>query len=326
VFFVNGFGDQLMALPAMRALGAMFPGGIQLLLGEGMLSFFYRGLPIGEAVRVWWGEFEKGIIDVDRIARSTKPCDLFLCLSTPVSPSVLELSRKMDANWTVGHLEMFDQCVPVDNSAHMFDQFFSIPNQLQPELRFDDFSFAPTFSPAAERAAERFVRERVAPGESILFVHPETLTAKMWSPAWLSWVLEHFLDARSNYTVFLSSVLRYPLQVRSHHQHRVVWVDEHLELALAILKHADLFLGIDSCFLHAADLFRIAGIGLFGPTDPYRFGFRLSPRVLSFWGKGRMEAIRPKAVLDSLLEIAEGVRPHADPHATRSVALRNQPR
>src|SRR2546422_7821916 len=31
---------------------------------------------------------------------------------------------------------------------------------------------------------------------------------------------------------------------------------EHLELALAILRYADLFLGIDSCFLHAADLFR----------------------------------------------------------------------
>ena len=96
----------------------------------------------------------------------------------------------------------------------------------------------------------------------------------------------------------------------------------HLNAATALTRdqHADLFLGIDSCFLHAADLFRIAGIGLFGPTDPFRFGFRLSPRVLTFWGKGCMEAIRPAAVLDALLEIAEGVRLHADPHALKSVA------
>jgi len=309
VFFVNGFGDQLVALPAMRALEAIFPGEIQLLLGEGMLSFFYRGMRTGEPVRVWFADHEAGIIDVDRIARSTKPCDLFLCLSTGTSPSVLELSRKMDANWTMGYFEMFDQAVHLDHSAHMFDQYFSIPQQFRPDLRFEDFSFAPVFSPVAERAAERFVRERAGLDSSILFVHPETLTYKMWSPALFSWVLQRFLDARPDFIVFLASVLHYPIELGSHHLQRFVRVDEHLELVLAILRYADLFLGIDSCLLHAADLFRVAGVGLFGPTDPHRWGFRLSPCVQSFWGRGSMDAIRPERVLDALLEIAERVRP-----------------
>jgi len=42
VFFVDGFGDQLIALPAMRALEALFPREIQLLLDEGMLSLLPR--------------------------------------------------------------------------------------------------------------------------------------------------------------------------------------------------------------------------------------------------------------------------------------------
>ena len=233
VFFVNGFGDQLMALPAMRALGTIFPGGMQLFLGEGMLSFFYRGLPVGEAVRVWWADFEKGSIDVDRIARCAKPCDVFLCLATGVSPSVLELARRLDAKRTLGYFRMFDEFVPVDQSGHMFDQFFSIPQHFRPDLCFDDFSFAPRFSPAAENAAERFVAERVTPGKPILFVHPETLTYKMWSPASFSWVLERFLDAHSDFTVFVAGIFRYPLELRRH-QSRIVCIQEHLELALAI--------------------------------------------------------------------------------------------
>jgi len=62
--------------------------------------------------------------------------------------------------------------------------------------------------------------------------------------------------------------------------------------------------------LHAADLFRFASLGLFGPTDRRRWGFRLSPRERSIWGEGSMEVIRREAVLDALLEIAEGVKTH----------------
>ena len=311
VFFVNGFGDQLVALPAMRALGQIFPGGMQLLLGEGMLSFFYRGLPTREAVRVWWADSEKGRIDVDRIAATTESCDHFICLATAVSDSVLELARRMGASRTMGFFEMFNDYVPFDHSLHMFDQFFSMPQRFRPDLRFDDFSFAPSFSPSAEAAAERFVRKRVAPGQPILFVHPETLTYKMWSPLSFSWVLERFLDAHTEYTVFLASVLRYPL-VLERHQHRIMRIDEHLELVLAILKHADIFLGIDSCILHAADLLRVPGVGLFGSTDPRRWGFRLSDQARSIWGEGSMEAIRREVVLDALLETAEGVQPRGE--------------
>jgi hypothetical protein len=310
VFFVNAFGDQLMALPAMRALATMFPHGIQLLLGEGMLSFFYRELPVTEPVRVWWADSDEQIIDVGRIARCTAPCDLFLCLSTWTRPSVLELAGRMGASLTIGHSETFDEFVPVDESAHMFDFFFSIPQRLRPDLRFDDFSFAPNFSPAAENAAERFVRERVKSGKRILFVHPETLPHKMWSPLSFSWVLERFLDARSDFTVFVASVSRYPLELERN-SHRVVCIEEHLELAMAILKYADLFLGVDSCFLHAADLFRVPGLGLFAHTDPQQWGFRLSPHARSIRA-GSMLTIPYRQVLDVLLEIAEGVLPYQE--------------
>ena len=304
VFFVNGFGDQVMALPTMRALATLFPQGMQLLLGEGMLSFFYRGLPVGEPSRVWWANFDEIRIDVERTAQSAGPCDLFLSLSTWSSPSVSELARKLKARCTVGFFETFDEFVAVDEPAHMCDRLFSIPQRLQPALRVEDFSWAPRFSAAAENAAERFVRKRVPPGHRILFVHPETLTYKMWSPAHFSWVVERFLEARPDFTVFVASLHCYPLQIERNRD-RVVFVDEHLELVLSILRHADLFLGIDSCFLHAADLFRITGVGLFGPTDPRVWGFRLSPHARCIYGNGTMEPIRREDVFEAMIEMSD---------------------
>jgi ADP-heptose:LPS heptosyltransferase len=199
---------------------------------------------------------------------------------------------------------MFDEVVPVNESAHMFDRLFAIPQHFRADLRVEDFSYAPSFSPAAEEAARRIVCRRASPGGRILFVHPETRPDKMWSPASFSWVLERFLEAYPEFKVFVSSVEPYPLEL-DRARHRVVWADDHLELALAMLRHADLFLGIDSCFLHAADLFRVPGVGLFGPTDPHQWGFRLSPRPQAIWGEGSMEGIRREAVLDALLEIAD---------------------
>lgn len=304
VFLVNGFGDQLIALPAMRALGAIFPGGMQLLLGEGMLSFFFRGLPVGEPVRAWWADEEKYRIDVERIMRSTRPCDLFLSLSSWATPSVKELARAMGATWSIGQSKAFDDYLPVDESVHQFDQLFAIPQHFRGDLRIEDFSHAPRFSPAAEEAAERYVRKRVAPGSRILFLHPETSIEKMWQPESFSWVVERFLERRPEFKVLVATRRHYPLDF-GRHGDRILWIEEHLELAMAILKHADVFLGIDSCFLHAADLFRIPAIGLFGPTSPHEWGFRFSPHARVIWARGELERIGREEVLDALLKTAE---------------------
>jgi hypothetical protein len=127
VFMVNGLGDQLIALPAMRALSEIFPRGMQLLLGEGMLSFFYCGLPVGKTVRLWWDNHENDSIDVARVARSAECCDLFLCLTGHALPFAVELAHRMGASWTVGFSDIFDDQVPLNDDVHMFDTQFAFP-------------------------------------------------------------------------------------------------------------------------------------------------------------------------------------------------------
>ena len=301
VFLVNRLGDQLIALPAIRALCAIFPSGIQLLLGEGMFSFFYRGLPLDKVVRVWLDD-EKGSIDLERTTRFAAPCDLSLCLSRLHIP-FLQLAQRMGACWTVGYSGIFDGHLRFDSHTHSFDQLFAIPQYLEPSLRFDQFCEPPVFSPAAESAAARYVSAFRRSGERILFVHPETLPEKTWSRERFAWILERFLAGRPEYKVIVSSLAPIDFGV---HPERVRRCDEHLEFTLALMRSVDLFLGVDSCFLHAADLFRIPGVALFGPTKPTEWGFRLSPNFRHV-AEESMEQIHPEPVLAALQELADVV-------------------
>jgi len=134
-------------------------------------------------------------------------------------------------------------------------------------------------------------------GHRLLFVHPETRPDKVWPIEGYRNVLRAFLDTHRDITVIAASGWDFGLD-------RVVSLDLHYELALAVLARSDLFLGIDSCFLHAADMFRLPSVGLFGPTSPAHWGFRLTPAGRHVWGEGSMDRIRERDVEEALRSIA----------------------
>lgn len=294
VLQISAIGDQLLALPALRAITTLFPAGVRLLLGEGMLSFFYRNLPIGEPVRVRWDECEDR--RWDRVATAAGPCGKFIALSRNPLPFFADLARRLGAARSIGRSAEFDIHVRSD-PVHVFDQLFAIPRALDPSLRFDDFAAPPELSPAAEAAAARFVagvRER---GARMLFVHPESRSpGRTWPGDRFPRVVGRFLDDRPGWVAVVSSLAPLDRWPRSG---RILHVDCHLELALAIAGHADLFLGVDSSFLHAADLFRTPGVALFGPTKPEHWGFRLSPRHRHVAAES-MDRVREDDVLAAL--------------------------
>jgi ADP-heptose:LPS heptosyltransferase len=301
VFIVNKLGDQLTALPAMRALGVIFPEAMQLLLGEGMRALFYRGLPFGEPVRVWLHPHEDDRLDIDKTASSAQPCDLFLSLTKHVMADSVELAQRLGASWTVGYSPIFDSHLLVADDAHRYDRTFAIPHYLEPSLRLDQFCEPPVFSGAAEAAAERYIGENCSSWDRILFLHPETTPERTWVTERFAWVIERFLEQRPEYMVVVASLQ--PAGLPSYGG-RVIQTNTHLEVVLALMRHVDLFLGIDSCFLHAADLFRIPGVALFGPTEPAVAGFGLSP-CFRHIAAPSMDQIRPEPVLEALLEVAQ---------------------
>ncbi len=175
---------------------------------------------------------------------------------------------------------------------------------LEPSLRIDDFRAPPMFAPAAEAAAGREAARLRGPWERMLFVHPETGAERTWEPARFAWVIERFLAERPDYMAVVSSLAPIDYEWRGG---RVKRIDLHLELTLALVRHADLFLGVDSCFLHAADLNRVPGVALFGPTKSWQWGFRFSRRSRDISAES-MDAIGPEPVLEALLDVVDARR------------------
>jgi len=91
ILLVNGLGDQLIALPTIRALAALCGEPLQLLLGEGLRSFFYRDVALrgGEGKRVWWASRDALKLDVERSAAAAEPTDLFVSLCTWPDETIL---------------------------------------------------------------------------------------------------------------------------------------------------------------------------------------------------------------------------------------------
>ncbi len=300
VYLSNGIGDQLLTLPAVRAIHALFPRGLQVLLREGLLSFFYRDLNVGDPVRVWWMDPDAGTIDFTRTLGPTRASDVLVSFATRVSPSMATLPQALGARYSIGFSPAFDHSAPVVASRHMCDQTFALVQALEPSLRFEAFADPPTFSPAAEAAAARLAAHHRQPGGRLLIVHPETRPEKTWGTDRFAWVLDRFLDAYPEYTAIALETEPTPgWPVRP----AVVQLDVHLELAMALMRHADLFLGVDSCFLHAADLFRVPGVALFGPTSPVQWGFRLASRYRHIAATS-MDRIAREPVLEALMEVA----------------------
>lgn len=303
VLLVNGLGDQLIALPAVRAIASLFPGRVILTLGYGMRSFFYGGVPLSGDTRIFWKDRDVGELDLESLGMAEKGCDTLISLCTWDSPSMHAIAARDHATLTVGLCPGYDVHVRRREEVHMFEQIFDVPRALDTTLAPERFDQPPRLSSAARAAADRLVQGMLVGGEKLLVVHPETRPEKMWTQAGLARVLRGFLAAHREYRALVWSVNGYPLDLGPVAD-RVEYGDAHLELALATLRHASLFLGVDSCFLHAADLWRVPGVGLFGPTGSNVWGFHLSPRAQNLDARGPMDGHSADRIIDALAVLA----------------------
>jgi ADP-heptose:LPS heptosyltransferase len=159
---------------------------------------------------------------------------------------------------------------------HSAELAFTAARALDPELRFEDFVMPPELPVPARRAAQAILDE-IPSDRRILVVHADTKPDKSWRTERFITALDAFLEARPDFIALVVGRNALGLD-RGEHGAAVVGC-EGLPLAtsLALAAEADLFFGVDSCVLHAADFCRIPSVGIFGPTDPHEFGCRVAP-------------------------------------------------
>lgn len=303
ILHINGLGDQLIAWPTLRALRRVLPGHFELWTGRGMVRSIYRDVEMERFGIAAVGP-ELRELDVAGVPADRPRIDLFVSLSTWCNDSVLALAHRLRAGHTVGLDGDLDVVLKDGRDQNMFDQLFALAKHFDPRLVLEDFAAPPTFSDAAEDAARARVAQHLAPGQRMLFVHPETRPRKMWTPEAWSAVVRAMLEAQPELVAFVSSRRPYPLDVGPHQARVVELLDTPFEMTLAVLRAASLFVGVDSCFLHGADLLRVPAVGLFGPTHPATWGFRLERRSRAIHtGGAPLDALSPHAVVDALLSL-----------------------
>jgi hypothetical protein len=287
VFFANGFGDHLLVLPTLRALSRIFAGTLSLIsLPEAQLEFF-SDIDFNSVVPIRFRDLDKNCLvhnaqkvslltlDYQWMAAQVYGSDLLISLAQWESESSRSLFKSLAPTVSVGFFPDYTYSLG-DAHGHVFDQMFSVPRLFDPNLQIDDFVGPPLIKEKYRLLATDF-RRALGTKFKLLTVHSDTKRKKMWLPGNFITVLDRFLEARSNYlAVIVGLWTDLPLEKMRCRDRVFNLTGVPLNLSFALVGVSDLFIGIDSCMLHSADLFKVSGVGIFGPTDPLKWGFRFA--------------------------------------------------
>ncbi len=274
VFAYNGgIGDRLCNLPALRALAALFQGRLALLCFEGDRDLYYSDLNLRAIYECNFEYAEVGFeFDVVQVAQHLIDCDLFLSINPWHTGSVSELLGRFPGIPSVGFFPEFSHNLPCDYEGHAIDMAFAIPRFFGDNIELTAFSNPPAISRNAAAMAQEFKR-RYANWTHTIFVHTDTKPEKSWSIPRFEAVLDKFLESFPDFGALIVDVGGGGTW-RSRFPDRITPVALPLDACFALLRESHLFLGVDSCHLHAADLFRVPGVALFGPSTSRRWGYK----------------------------------------------------
>jgi hypothetical protein len=304
-FIANGHGDHLLALPGLRATAQLFLERLTLLCPYGAGELFFSDLPLQATheLDIWRDAEGRKEFDACEAARVAGRCDLFISFNPWHTPSMQRLLDEMSPAKSIGFFPAFHAHLGLNYEQHAADLAFAVPRHIQPSLRLEDFA-SPLRVPQRYRDWAAAVRAGVPEKGRILIVHTETAARKRWMPRRFERALESFLAGHPEFFAFIIDQHDHGMSFgRSSSRRLISCQGLSLGEAIALVQEGDLFLGVDSCMLHAADLFRIPGVGLFGPTRSEEFGFRFGPHR-HVQGDGTMEHITEDDVLDALEQLA----------------------
>jgi ADP-heptose:LPS heptosyltransferase len=299
--FMNAWGDHLLTLPAVRAFSHIFGSSLRLVCRPGMRSTFYPSLSfdvVCEPPTVWVEAERQYKFDPAAVASALAPVDFLICLNTRHKAEMDRLLELLAPRASLGFHSAYRNACPVDFDKHNSDLAFDLVQAIDPSLRIEDFAGPPDLSSNDVEFAET-IRSTLPSNCTVIVVHAETGPDRVWPLSRFRAVLAHLATSIPNLFVLVLGIEDLKLDVGRYAGRVIQCCNLPLSKAIALVGIADMFLGVNSCFEHAADLFRVPGIALFGPTTPHEFGFRFAPHRHVAVGT-TMDAISEEDVLNAV--------------------------
>ncbi|MBB5747100.1 glycosyltransferase family 9 protein [Brevundimonas variabilis] len=262
IFFANGFGDALMALPGMRATLRAMPEATLILPHHPAYDYIFTGFDRRIRIAPRSGlEFDWR--DLDQRAGCPERLAVF---TSWTSGALAEwISTVNDRGFTTGLIAEVSRSV--SKTGHYTQRYFEIARNIDMELAFADHCH-----PLVE-----LPRDGRLKGLGYYVLHVDTAEAKrldddVWT-ALVSALSEHRPDLHP-VVVGRDPALRGPLGGAGS---QIAHAPFDFGASCEIVAGATFFAGVDSSFLHLADLQQIPSVGVFRHPNHDRFGLCLTP-------------------------------------------------
>ncbi|MEZ0352726.1 glycosyltransferase family 9 protein [Mycobacterium sp. pR1184] len=312
--FVTNVGDAVLTLPTLRALGEMFSAPITLVCPKAAFDLCFRevsprlvdvtGLPLVGPPPLPGGPQRPP--DYDALAAEIGPVDVFidtLPWSSLSSVIIHPLLQRLAPTTSIGFTDAGHDIVIPKGDCHAADSTFRLAQLFDPSLRIESYA-QPLPIPAAVAERARSVRAAVPAGTRVLVVHADSnWMEKRWPVTRFIDLLDQFLARHRDFVAWVVGMGYEDLNVGRHGDRVVSHLGLPLDLTMGLVATADLFVGIDSSMLHAADLARVPGVGLFGATHAAEWGFRFAPH--RHIDMPTMADITVESVLDALEDLVD---------------------
>jgi ADP-heptose:LPS heptosyltransferase len=306
VFFANALGDHVLTLPTARALSAALEGRFTLLTAIGPTDLLFGDLQCQRIVQI---PIEPdGAFDTRATTDTLGRTDLFISLNDGHNNCVSGLLGCLAARLSVGFHSSFDVRM-VREPEHQVDRIFKVRAAFGDDDRPDAHAH-PFRLPSASVQLASDLRAMLD-GRRLLVIHAETKPDKSWPVTRVNEAVGVALERNPDYVA--CALAKNGARLEGLSPRVIPLAGLPLASACAVVAAADVFLGVDSFPLHVADLWRVPGVGLFGPTRASQWGFRFSPIARHVEVDGSMERLDSGRVLAALDEVMALARAHRRP-------------
>jgi ADP-heptose:LPS heptosyltransferase len=272
VMLLNGRGDYLLNMPALRALSVKFNGQFKLVVAIDAYRLILSEIEVAQVIELPFTTSAYGKeFDAQALADQIGFTPLFISLNPWHSPSMDAFLDLLDTPRSIGFSDGFTESLQLDFSKHTIELAFDPVRWIFPDTRLTDYLAPPSFR-AEDQDLAKSIANSISGSSPIIAVHGDSLPDKTWASENMHDVIQcisHDWPSAVVVDVGLRSCITNVSRIPNNYVHLDQII---LPAGFAFMKYVDLFFGIDSCFLHAADFYRKPIVALFGPTDPVEFG------------------------------------------------------
>jgi ADP-heptose:LPS heptosyltransferase len=265
VFFCNGLGDAVMALPALLALKEQLGERLRVFTDNRALREIFAGGSQVTLAPLATGMSAHGRRSIAAPERFNYD-DLGSCIVWMNTWLDAEFLRAVAARerLVISAFEESHRRIHWDAAEHDFEKYFRFA-QLFGAGNLDRY-----FAWPCERRPTRYWQSPL-PSRPLVVLHLETTQAKMMDPADEAEVLSGL--AGSFPDVLFVAVGNGNLREGGQRPTNLIELAGlNLRASIGLIARAQAFVGYDSCFLHAADLIGVPAVGLFRSTPVVEFG------------------------------------------------------